>query len=145
MYPTNSGCGQKLPTEHDTDRDFEPPSTTQLIQNPRVVPVCTYAGSYLCITPCMTRFQWLPLVLPSSPPVELHQEGFLSQNFSTQHRPVTASTVQSGELQVIGMFRRPSGWAYVLEKKNGNAEISREKDHCTACSFISPYLGWVLS
>eukprot|EP00435_Cladocopium_sp_Y103_P067231 s922_g29.t1 len=42
------------------------------------------------------------------PPDDYCEDGFLSGNFSTQHRPVTVSTVKSGELQVIGMFRRPS-------------------------------------
>lgn len=42
------------------------------------------------------------------PPDDYCEEGFLSQNFSTQHRPVTSSAVQSDELKVIGMFRRPS-------------------------------------
>ena len=65
---------------------------------------------------------------PVTGPEIAQQEGFLSQNFSTQHRPVTSSAVQSDELKVMGMFRRPSGWA-VLEKTLKFPGVGRKSDH----------------
>ena len=74
----------------------------------------------------------------TGPPEIAQQEGFLSQNFSTQHRPVTASAVQSDELKVIGMFRRPSGWAddVLLNNDKKIPGFGRKSDHFISCSHI---------
>ncbi|CAK9031899.1 Uncharacterized protein SCF082_LOCUS19824 [Durusdinium trenchii] len=76
----NFACGQRIPLD--------------LAVSPRAVPGCE---------------QCYDVALLDRYPAETYcEDGYLSEDFSTQHKPVTALDMRQKDWSVVGLFRRPS-------------------------------------